>query len=192
MYIYSTLGWQVHPPTAYSFSQHILFLLPYTSAVSTDVRRDVLEMARFLTELSVIDYFFVGRKPSSVALAALYYSLNENPNVPLQARNAFVDQLEIVSGLDLRSPEVLECHERLHLLYAQGGFARPETTNGETTNGETRIETISPVCVSYGISAQHIAYGVSTAPQQGQPEGKTSPQVNSSESGAVDSTTVAT
>jgi len=116
-----------------------------------DSRHDVLELARFLTELSVIDYYFVPHKASNVALAALLYSMNEIPSVLPEARNEFVIELQKVSGLDLHSPNVAACRERLHLLYSQGGYAHPQSS------AETRTETISPVCVSYGVSAARVA-----------------------------------
>lgn len=142
----SALGWRVHPPTPYCFSQHMLFLVPYTS-ISMDARHDILELARFLTELSVIDYFFVSKKASSVALASLQNAMAEIPEVSEEATNDFATEIQRVSSLNLNSIEVTDCRERLRLLYAQGGYSRPETQT------ETRDEAISPVCVSYGLAA---------------------------------------
>jgi hypothetical protein len=126
-----------------------LFLLPYTS-VTMDARHDVLELSRFLGELSVIDYFFVMHRPSVVALATLLNALDLVPGVSDAARQDFQRELQHIPGLDLSSieigNEVEDCRNRLHLLYAQGGYSRPETAGGE----EIRNETISPVCVSYG------------------------------------------
>ena len=108
-----------------------------------DTRHEILELARFLTELSVIDYFFVVHRPSVVATAAL---LNSVENVPgaSSAIGDFAKEIKRVPSLDPSSPDVHECRERLRLLYAQGGYARPAATNA------TRDEAISPVCVSYG------------------------------------------
>ncbi|CAB9521748.1 Cyclin-B2 [Seminavis robusta] len=147
------LSWQVHPPTAYCFSKHILFLMPYTS-ISMDSRHDILELTRFLAELSVIDYFFVARKGSSVALAALLNSMDEIPAVSKEAKEAFYNELQRIKGIDAESPEVLDCRERLRLLYAQGGYSRPESGAGTRNDA-----VISPVCVSYSF----------TTPYQGNP-----------------------
>lgn len=140
------LSWQVHPPTAYCFAKHILFLLPYAS-VSMDVRHDILELARFLTELSVIDYYFVVHRPSLVALAALLNAMDTVPGVTSKARLELLQELGRVKGLDPSHAQVEECRNRLRLLYAQGGYSRPDEMS---RSGENRTETVSPVCVTYG------------------------------------------
>jgi hypothetical protein len=120
-----------------------MFLLPYSS-ISMDARHDVLELSRFLTELSVIDYYFVVHRPSSVALAALLNAMEGVPSVSNAAINGLLDELKRSTKLDVSAPDVLECRDRLQLLYSQGGYSPPEPRS------ETRTEMISPVCVSYG------------------------------------------
>lgn len=138
------LSWHVHPPTAYCFAKHILYVLPYAS-VTMDVRYDILEHARFLTELCVIDYYFVIHRPSAVALAALLNAMEEVPGVLSTARTDLIRAVQKIPGFDASAPDVLECRNRLRLLYAQGGYSRPVATSAET-----RIETTSPICVSHG------------------------------------------
>jgi Cyclin, C-terminal domain len=132
--------------------------MPYTS-ISMDARHDILELTRFLTELSVIDYFFVGKKASSVALAALFNSMDEIAEVSKQAKDDFGSELRRVDGLNPASLEVLDCRERLRLLYAQGGYNRPETSSG------TRNEAVSPVCVSYAFGAPYVGNSVAVTEQ---------------------------
>lgn len=122
----------------------MLFLVPYSS-ISMDARHDVLELARFLAELSVLDYYFVPAKASSVALACLLNAMNEIRGVSDEVVQDFVQYLRRLSGLNKEDPEVLKCRERLHLLYAQGGYAAAES------QPKRRTEAISPVCVSYGL-----------------------------------------
>lgn len=148
MAILRALSWKMHPPTAYSFTKHILFLLPYTS-VNMDTRYDILELTRFLTELSVIDYYFVMHRQSVVAIAALLNSMEAIPSVSESAIADLKMELQRLPGLYPDRPEVEECRQRLRLLYQQGGYVRPETTG-------TRNETVSPVCVSYGLTNQDI------------------------------------
>ena len=112
-----------------------------------DVRHDTLELSRFLSELSVIDYYFVTFKPSSVALAALLNAMEAIPGVSDEAQVDFERELQRVPGLDPTRQDVNECRDRLRLLYAQGGYSRPEVEGAEA-----RGETISPVCVSYGVN----------------------------------------
>jgi Cyclin, C-terminal domain len=153
--IYSTsrsLSWKVHPPTSYCFTKHILFLLPYTS-VSMDTRYEILEIARFLSELSVFDYFFVMQRPSSVGLASILNAMNAIPGVSSSAVEGMKAELVRIPGLDPDSDDVKECSKRLEMLYAQGGYSLPSAEAGEQ-----RIETVSPVCVSHGVNPYESTY----------------------------------
>ena len=121
----------------------MLVLLP-NSIVKINDQHAILELARFLTELSVIDYYFVVHKPSVVAFSALLTAMEEIPGVRFAIPTFCVEVMNSI-GLDALSAEVMECCGRLRLLYAQGGYANPGGSQ------ETRSESISPVCVSYGV-----------------------------------------
>lgn len=112
-----------------------------------DVRYDILELTRFLTELSVIDYYFVGQRHSAVALAALFNAMEAIPGVSESAIYDLKRELRRLPSLDPSQADVEDCARRLRVLYAQGGYERPETSTG----AETRNDSVSPVCVSYGI-----------------------------------------
>lgn len=145
--ILRSLSWRMHPPTAYSFGRHLLFLLPLKS-VSMNVRHDVLELARFLTELSVIDYFFVVHRPSVVAYAALLNAMEDIPCAGA-AISDLVAEVHSITHLRFESEELRDCRSRLRLLYAQGAYSRPTLlTAGSRSNSG------SPVCVSYGCQPQ--------------------------------------
>lgn len=140
---YRSLAWKLHPPTAYCFCKHILFLLPQT-CVPLETRYEILELARFLTELCVIDYYFVIHKASDVALAALLNSMETIAGADA-ALSDFEQELQrVAGGLNPRNPQVQECRARLHVLYTQGGYSRPEILG----NAEPRDDAISPVCVA--------------------------------------------
>jgi hypothetical protein len=120
-------------------------MLPVNASLNASFRLDVLELARFLTELSVIDYFFVTSKTSSVALAALLNAmelLQLGPFIP-----EFLDQLTLLDGLDSTSEEVKECRIRLEDLYLQGGYAQTSSDLG-VQHSDTRTDNVSPVCAS--------------------------------------------
>ena len=115
------LGWRVHPPTSAAF------LGDFFRLASPDVPpaafHEAKELARFLTELAVCDYWFVPKKASSVALAAVLMALE------LHAPRANVTFLRRVrdTGLDIDvapDSETIECYERLRDLYTAGGWAR--------------------------------------------------------------------
>ena len=125
-------------------------MLPVNASLNASFRLDVLELARFLTELSVIDYFFVTSKTSSVALAALLNAmelLQLGPFIP-----EFLDQLTLLEGLDSTSEEVKECRFRLEDLYLQGGYAAQQAQTssdlGAVQHSDTRTDNVSPVCAS--------------------------------------------
>ena len=110
-----------------------------------DARHDILELTRFLSELCVLDYYFVPSKASCIALAALLNAMVEIPGVSDEVAMDFACRWQRVSGRSMFCPEVVDCRERLHMLYVQGGYARP------VGQPKTRTEAISPVCVSYGL-----------------------------------------
>jgi len=123
-----------------------------------DIRHDIFELSRFLTELSVLDYFFVSKKPSCLAIATLLNALEESEHVSKLARIDFEVHLCGLVNLEHASFEVVECRRRLKQLYLE--FSRPASTNAETRN-----ETISPVCVSYGFAGEYASvslYGNAT------------------------------
>ena len=115
-----------------------------------NVRHDLLELTRFLTELSVIDYFFVAHRPSNVAAASLLYAMETIAGVPKSCTDEFVRALNKDTNLDTSSKEMAACSERIMLLYKQGDYAAPVST---TIEESPRDESHSPVCVSYGLPA---------------------------------------
>jgi len=141
MEILRILSWHVHPPTSLCFVRHFLQLIP--SELPNAMKNDVMELARFLTELAVIDYFFVPRSMSSLALVAVLHAmdiLHLNQLIP-----DFFNQLKLLRGLNPSAVEVTRCRMRLRDLYLQGGYSCGNTTMQDE---DTRDETISPVCVS--------------------------------------------
>jgi len=138
-----------------------------------DLRHDVWELTRFLTELSVIDYYFVIHKPSSVAIAALMFAMDEVPSVSDSAKEEFLKEMSKITKLDHTTQEVVDCRNRLRLLYEQGGYSRP------ASEPETRTDTTSPVCVSYGCEPHPQQTYASTVSNASEPLNKISRSSNS-------------
>lgn len=139
------LRWHVHPPTAQLFVKHFLFFLSVEE-------HELHDLAQFMIELSVMDYFFVSYKPSEIAMAALLNSMDR-----LGIKNASRTNFPITRFIDIHSPAILACRERLSLIYAQaneqGGMedsedtpVRPEAT-AEPAEPSRLQRTISPVSV---------------------------------------------
>jgi len=140
------LRWHVHPPTSQLFVKHFLFFLSVEE-------NDVHDLTQFMIELSVMDYFFVPYKPSEVAVASLLNALERlyPQSTSNHAHLSFISQF-----LDINSPRVMACRERLALIYAQaneqGTGAESTPTKGNTTTSteaqpSTLHRTTSPVSV---------------------------------------------
>ena len=166
------LSWHVHPPTSFCLARHFLHMLPSSPVCSPAVRHDILEFARFLTELSVIDYFFVTKRASSTALAALLNAMDTVGTIDFATRMEFVRQLKGLDEFDPYDHEIEECRVRLRELYLQGGYSRAEESQQQPVQaGDTRTETISPVCVATAFDPQNgaIVEQQSKSDNQGQP-----------------------
>jgi len=86
------------------------------------VRHEMMEVAKFLTELAVIDYHFAPLKPSSVGLAALLTAMegvSEDRLAMVNKRN-FADKVYEVADVSPNDPEVMDCRTRLRTMYYEG------------------------------------------------------------------------
>jgi hypothetical protein len=137
--ILQRLQWHVHPPTPQVMVKHLLFFLSVEE-------HEVHDLAQFMVELSVMDYFFVSYKPSEVALAALLIAMERLfPHSSTQLNFPFKSDL-----IDVNSPNVQACRERLMLIYVQAIDQGPNDGSEITpTKGATEQihRTTSPVSV---------------------------------------------
>ncbi len=117
-----------------------------------------------MTELSVIDYYFVVHRPSDVALAAILNSIDAVEGSSESALILLQTELRrIRGGNHVMKPEVVDCRNRLQILYAQGGYSR-----SEVTAREPRHEAVSPVCVSFGVHLPEVQCNNETYEHQSQ------------------------
>jgi hypothetical protein len=136
------LRWHVHPPTPQLFVKHFLFFLSVEE-------HEVHDLTQFMIELSVMDYFFVSYKPSEVAIASLLNALQL-----LYPQRLSLMNLSFLSNfVDLQSPAIVACRERLSLIYAQANDPSPESSLAKDTSFSSASEpstlhrTTSPVSV---------------------------------------------
>ena len=122
-FIYSKLGWQVHPPTPLTFARHYVLLLKPT-ACEPAVWHDMMEVAKFLTELAVIDYHFTPLKPSSVGLAALMTAMEgvAEERLAMVDKENFATNVYHIAQVSPNDPEVMDCRTRLRTMYYEGGI----------------------------------------------------------------------
>jgi len=149
--ILSALSWHVHPPTPLTQVRHILLLLPPICNTSSIVH-DITELSRFLTELSVCDYFFVTHKFSSIAMAAILTAMEavEESRLLSQYQSEFLKNVREIAKIDVRNPDVEECRLRIREMYYEGGYYQNnnEVDVIQEQKGADRCESISPVNVA--------------------------------------------
>ena len=111
----------MHPPIALVQSKHLMFCLPR----HVPRRPDIMEITRFMTEISVCDYFFVSKKESTIALAAILSAFDViGPTVVREVdRFFFVDTVRRLTGLEPCTPEVYACMDRLKKSFQDSGFS---------------------------------------------------------------------
>lgn len=127
-----SLNWHVHPPTPFAFCRDFSELL--SQDLSPSARHDVGELSRFLTELSVCDYWFVTKKPSSVALASIINAVELQGRRRVDPRHKVEFLHRVVdAGVDIANDtEIVECYERLREMYLAGGYhATPGQEGGD-------------------------------------------------------------
>ena len=114
------LSWHVHPPIPSAFCSDLTKLIS-SADVTPRLRHDLGELAKFLTEISVCDYYFVTRKPSSIATAAIINAI-ELTQIEPKHKIDFLHNIVSI-GLDIADDdEIIECYERLREMYILGGY----------------------------------------------------------------------
>lgn len=130
---YSALDWHMHPPTAIHIAKYLRLLLP-TSIEKTD---EIIEIARFLTEIAVCDYSsFITKKPTSIATAAILSGMElvGSKNISQEEFHAFHTRVGKVAGLNCNDPEVLECRASMIQSFTHGGFSGDTFGNDSTAD----------------------------------------------------------
>lgn len=137
--ILETLSWNVHPPTPTTFLSHLFLLYPNADPRLGDI-------SRFLAELSVIDYSFVARLPSTIAMACILNAMEE-VQVPSHITLEFLESVKRTANIDAESQEVFECQTQLKNLHHAAGYNSGDQDNCMERTVE-RVDSVSPVCVS--------------------------------------------
>ena len=119
----------------------------FPSAVAIKVE----ELAQFLTELSVSDYYFVTHRSSSIGLGALLVALDntDEKNIPLYVHQDFSNRVQSNLGMDLSSEEIQACKRRIYNIYLLHATPQLEEDREELSTSlfSDRTE-LSPDCVA--------------------------------------------
>jgi len=142
-----TLSWHVHPPTPLNFVRNYIHLLD-ESGCAPAVALEVKEIGRFLTELSVCDYYFTTHKQSSIGLGAILTAFEsfDEITLPINVRMLFINHVRSLDVIDPLSEEVQECKSRLSATYLQdAGYQQQQNEVAPDMNDRGRY---SPDCVA--------------------------------------------
>eukprot|EP00558_Chaetoceros_sp_UNC1202_P003688 CAMPEP_0197233956 /NCGR_PEP_ID=MMETSP1429-20130617/1850_1 /TAXON_ID=49237 /ORGANISM="Chaetoceros sp., Strain UNC1202" /LENGTH=366 /DNA_ID=CAMNT_0042692275 /DNA_START=67 /DNA_END=1167 /DNA_ORIENTATION=- len=122
--ILSALNWRMHPPTVMGAARQFLSLM--SSEVDPQSKIDIIELSRFLSELSVCDYFFVTHKPSSIGLACILTAFEgvSHEHLSRKHRQKFVNDVYRIAKINCTIAEVHECRLRLRDIYERGNYHR--------------------------------------------------------------------
>lgn len=127
--ILKALEWKLHPPTAAQFVMHMLCFLP--EEVSPSVRKELLELSRYLTELVVCDMYFVSLPKSAIALASILNVMGDISLTRLSAglRDTFLRTLSNKLQVFASCPQVVSSRERMNAAFSSPRInpSQPET-----------------------------------------------------------------
>jgi Cyclin, N-terminal domain/Cyclin, C-terminal domain len=133
--ILSALRWKLHPPTPYTFVEHILLFLP--QQVNSTIRAGLTEVSKYLTELAVCDAYFVDRSNSSTIAFAAILNVMEDMNYSKFSgglRETFLRNLSYHLHLNHRSDDIVSARRRLRKM-----FTASSTVNGVMTPVATNV-----------------------------------------------------
>lgn len=145
--ILSGLSWYMHPPTALTYIRHILMVVSSKTNQqqrgSMDGALTFFDLARFLTELSVCDYFFVTIRPSTIALASIMIAAQEAPaNIRSFGAMAVLTAREV---LDYDTGDVARALTRLQTGYFHTVGRDPvDFTSDATKQQQHRVSNNAP------------------------------------------------
>ena len=133
--ILRALKWKVHPPTSYAFVYNILLFLPQEASAA--VRKEIFELSRYLTELTVCDSYFVDANQSCIAFASILNVLEDMPYSRLSAgiRERFLRDLGDKVSLNYRSPDVVAARQRITTMFASDSLLETKTERDQVSVG---------------------------------------------------------
>lgn len=139
----SVFNWHVHPPTPVCFMRQLLcFLPPDASPIGRYV---IIEVTRFISEISACLYKFIKYSPSSMAMAAIMIAMERVDELvlPMWQRHQFISNIKTFTCLDAMSLEVSEAVRELRI------------SLDNNVNLEDLMRTIDAQCHRNAPSVQH-------------------------------------
>lgn len=127
-------GWHLHPPTPACFMRQLVRLLPSpnndvstTASITLRAWFTVVEVTRFILELSVCHSEFVKYPAWSIAFAAIIIAIektDEETEFPIPQRCWFLQNVLLVTGLQSTSREIIFAGKDLNRYLESNGNLR--------------------------------------------------------------------
>jgi lipoyl(octanoyl) transferase len=138
--ILKTLKWRVNPPTPALQTKILLFTLPNYMGF----KELLYEISRFLTEMCVIDYFFVPFKPSIIAAAALMAAIDilGESVVDFTTSFHFAHEIKRLTEIDVYCKDVNVCKIRMKNAFQESGVG---INDFECHSSSTAQMIVSPI-----------------------------------------------
>lgn len=135
------LNWHVHPPTPSAFCSDFMLLLSVD--IPSEIRSEINELVRYLTELSVCDYWFVTRKPSTITIASFMYAFDLLGSQGMESgyQDRFLKKLTD-NGFDIANDEDIEkCYDRLRDIFVS---RRNDDKDDVEESSGSRVAVVTP------------------------------------------------
>eukprot|EP00980_Cylindrotheca_fusiformis_P030974 scaffold25694_cov127-Cylindrotheca_fusiformis.AAC.5 len=111
----AALHWHVHPPTPVCFMRQILRLLP--PETTPIARYMIVEVTRFISEVSACIYKFINYSSSSMAVAAIIIAMEriDETVIPREIRKNFLANISSYTGISYYSEEIVRAVQELRI-----------------------------------------------------------------------------
>jgi hypothetical protein len=123
--ILTAIQWRMNPPTALTFLDYFLALLPENVMIPSD-RDAIYELAKFQTELAVHEYSLVTVSASTVAFSSMKNALE---TVACKGTVDIMMMLAGVSSIDLQSGLVAETQDKLYQVVSGAASTGPSVSH---------------------------------------------------------------
>lgn len=119
--ILATLQWRLNAPTSHSFLRYLVNLVSEDDNSNSAMQSSFLELCVFQLDLSVGDYFFCTKKPSTVAVASFLNALESSTQIGEAECSKIVRALQNIYGTAIYSNDVCSIMNRLMMLLKSNG-----------------------------------------------------------------------
>jgi len=151
--ILSALDWRMCPPTAFSFANLFLQLLP--KSIPAYTKSILKDFSLLQIEFSVKDYFFVAHKSYNIALASILNAAEALHCFCLTTRQAYHRDIVLIAGIDPTDLSIHQVGERLKELMQLNSVKSNLYPKSNIFQRSSR-KTYQDICPSSPVSASSI------------------------------------